>query len=114
VSEPTDRPIPLRRFVPAGAAFVLPFALFLTLNYLRPDLLQPMLDHAFGYALVFSVMPLTVLGALAQVLVVVVRGENQTARTLIAIAGFLLCTLPALFLVLFGPVVFAFMFGGVE
>lgn len=113
MSEPTGRPIPLRRFVPAAAAFVLPFGLFAVLNFMRPELMQAMLDHVFGYLVPAIVVPLTVVGALAQFLVVVVRGENRAVRTLIAIAAFLLCTLPALSLVLFGPIVFAFMFGNV-
>jgi len=40
----------------------MPLALGLVLNYIRPDLLQPMLHHVFGYALVAIVCIMEALG----------------------------------------------------
>ncbi len=42
----------------------MPLALGIVLNFLRPDLMGPMLHHPFGYALIGSVCVLELLGAL--------------------------------------------------
>lgn len=42
----------------------MPLALGLVLNFLRPDLMGPMLRHPFGYALIGAVCTLELLGAL--------------------------------------------------
>lgn len=42
----------------------MPAALGLLLNIMRPDLMQPMLNHLFGYVLVFVIMVMEVLGIL--------------------------------------------------
>ncbi len=42
----------------------MPLVLGLVLNYMRPDLMQPMLDHIFGYILVFAVVVMEVMGIL--------------------------------------------------
>ncbi|MDP1826166.1 MAG: hypothetical protein Q8L48_23065 [Archangium sp.] len=100
------------RIATAIALGVLPLALWTVLNFMRPDLMAPMLSHVFGYVLSGVELLLTSLG----VLVFLVAGLQTGAGTRIGlqIGGFLLCTLPALFLVLFGPIVFAFMYGNVS
>jgi hypothetical protein len=101
-----------RRIVTAVALGVLPLGLWTMLNFMRPDLMAPMLDHVFGYVITGVELLLVSLG----VLVFLVAGLQTGSGTRIGlqIAGFLLCTLPALFLVLFGPVAFAFMYGNVH
>lgn len=42
----------------------MPLVLGVVLNYMRPDLMQPMLDHIFGYILVAAIMVMEVLGIL--------------------------------------------------
>lgn len=42
----------------------MPLVLGVVLNYMRPDLMQPMLDHMFGYILVFCIIVMEVLGML--------------------------------------------------
>lgn len=42
----------------------LPLALGVVLNYMRPDLMEPMMDHIFGYILVAIIMIMEVLGIL--------------------------------------------------
>ncbi len=109
-------PPPERGLPPAGAAIGaavlggLPIGLFLVLNYLRPDLMAPMLDHVFGRAFVAAVLLLTTGGTGCYLLAALARFQSRTPRVLVGLAG-LACTLPALALVLFGPIVFAFMFG---
>ena len=43
---------------------VLYIILGVVLNYMRPDLMQPMLDHIFGYILVFAIMLMEIMGVL--------------------------------------------------
>ncbi len=40
----------------------MPLLLGIVLNYMRPDLMQPMLDHLFGYVLVFAICVMELLG----------------------------------------------------
>jgi tight adherence protein B len=42
----------------------MPLLLGVVLNYMRPDLMQPMLDHIFGYILVFIICIMEVMGVL--------------------------------------------------
>ncbi len=42
----------------------MPLALGVVLNYMRPDLMQPMLDHWFGYVLVAAIILMEVMGLL--------------------------------------------------
>jgi tight adherence protein B len=42
----------------------MPLILGVVLNYMRPDLMQPMLDHVFGYLLVLSIIVMEILGVL--------------------------------------------------
>ena len=89
----------------------LPVLLALVLNYMRPDLIAPMLDHEFGYRLVL-VEKFLCLGATALYLVATLaKFKTRTPKVLVVIAGVLFFTLPALLGILFGPIVFAFMYG---
>jgi tight adherence protein B len=42
----------------------MPLLLGVVLNYMRPDLMQPMLDHIFGYVLVAAIMLMEIMGVL--------------------------------------------------
>lgn len=42
----------------------MPLVLGMVLNYMRPDLMQPMLDHLFGYVLVAAICVMEILGML--------------------------------------------------
>ncbi len=42
----------------------MPLILGMVLNYMRPDLMEPMLDHIFGYILVAVIMVMEVMGVL--------------------------------------------------
>lgn len=42
----------------------LPLVLGVVLNFMRPDLMQPMLDHMFGYVLVAIIVTMEILGVL--------------------------------------------------
>ncbi len=42
----------------------MPLVLGMVLNYMRPDLMQPMLDHIFGYILVAVIVVMEILGIL--------------------------------------------------
>ena len=79
---------------------------------MRPDLIAPMLNHVFGYAITMAEL-LLVLGGAAMYLAAALQRGNG-AKIGLGIAGLLLCTLPAVFLILFGPVVFAFMYGNLD
>lgn len=98
----------------AGALVLggLPILLFVVLNFMRPDLMRPMLDHVFGYVWVAAVTSFTVGSTGLYLVGALVRFQRRTPRVILALGG-LACTLPALLLVLFGPIVFAFMYGNV-
>jgi len=105
-----------------GGAIAGPTALALVLAFMRRDLLEPMLDHWFGY-LVVGASSLLV-GTQAIVLFLFFSLFNRRAAqsdtsptgpsVALSVASGLLCTLPVVFLVLFGPIVFRFVFVGVE
>ena len=42
----------------------MPAVLGMVLNYMRPDLMEPMLNHVFGYVLVLAICIMEVLGLL--------------------------------------------------
>ena len=88
-----------RRLIGAIALGVLPIPLWFVLNYRRPDLLQPMLDHVFGYAITMAEFAFVIGGVAVQLVGALQKGGGT--RIGIAIAGFLLCTLPALLMVIF-------------
>ena len=98
-----------RNIAAAIALGCAPLVLAVVLNFMRPDLIAPMLDHIFGYVLVATTTVLVMGGVLVQ-LVAALQTSTGT-RIGLSVAAFLLLTLPALGLVLFGPIVFAFMYG---
>ena len=103
---------PTKRSVVAAIVFgTLPVWLWFVLNFMRPDLLAPMLDHVFGYIITVAEALLTLLALLAYLVVVAAKRQSRGRRIGLSIAAALLCTVPALLLVLFGPIVFAFMHG---
>ncbi|MBI3183160.1 MAG: hypothetical protein HYZ28_13570 [Myxococcales bacterium] len=115
----------LRRthFVVAGSLSGLPIALAAVLSFLRPDLIAPMVGHVFGYLAVLAIMLLAGLGVGSMLLgwwLVdrLVRSERNTLRgilaTFVGLLSSTLFVLPALFLALFAPIVFAFMFGPID
>jgi hypothetical protein len=92
---------------------LMPISVFFFLNYLRPDLMQPMLDHVFGYLLVALIGGLA-FGGGGAFLAATAFTLSTRGVVALSIARALLCTLPAILLVVFGPIVFAFMFGNIE
>jgi hypothetical protein len=106
--EPTKAEINFR--IGLGVAIgCIPLAVALLLNVLRPDLVKPMLQHIFGYTL-GAVTLLCIIGGFV-VYIVAAQQKSSGARIGISVAGFFVCTLPAIAMMLFGPVVFAFMYG---
>ena len=89
-----------------------PLGLWIVLNFMRPDLIAPMLKHLFGFAISMAEL-LLVLGGIALYLVAALQ-RGSGAKIGLGLAGLLLCTLPAVFLILFGPVVFAFLYGNID
>lgn len=91
--------------------FGLPWGLGMALNSLRPDLMGPMLQHLFGLLLMLVEVVLC-LGATATYLTAAtVNFKSRTPRVVLTLAGALIFTLPAMLGVLFGPIVFAFLYG---
>lgn len=43
---------------------IMPIAIWFMLDWLRPDLMEPMLKHWFGYALIFAILVMEIIGAL--------------------------------------------------
>jgi len=86
-----------------------PLGLWIVLNFMRPDLIAPMLNHLFGYAITMAELLLVLGGAAMYLAAALQRGSG--AKIGLGVAGLLLCTLPAVFLILFGPIVFAFIYG---
>ncbi len=115
VGEPLVRSgrLPLYALPFALSTTIAPVTFALVLNYLRPDLMQPMLDHIFGY-LIFAVISLLGVGGAGVVILVAVFKKSVPATVGTWLGSLVLCTFPAVFLVLFGPIVFAFMYGAVE
>lgn len=107
-------PKPHPAWVVAVALMAAPIPLWFVLNYLRPDLVAAMLDHPSGSLVSIAELALTGLGLLVGLLAIFALGEKRGVRIALVVGAWILCTLPALFLVVFGPIVFAFMFGNVD
>lgn len=43
---------------------IMPIVIWFVLDWLRPDLMEPMLKHWFGYALIFAILVMELIGAL--------------------------------------------------
>lgn len=106
-------PKPARPWRWALLVGAVPFAIWVVvssvLNYLRPDLIQPMLDHTFGYVLIRAVTFL--LGANVLVVRLLLSIPQPALRRGLVIALELVAVLGAVFVPLFAPIVFAFLFG---
>lgn len=100
-----------RPWVAPAVVTALPPGLFVTLSFLRPDLIRPLLDHVFGYGFVAATTALTLLGGVLVGVSSLGALESKGLRLTAGLLGFVGCTLPALFLILFGPIVFALRFG---
>jgi hypothetical protein len=100
-----------RPWIAPTVVTVLPPGLFVVLTFLRPDLIRPMLDHLFGYVLVSVTTVLSLLGGVLVGLWSLGTLESKGLRLTSGLLGVVGCTLPALFLILFGPIVFTFLFG---
>lgn len=89
----------------------LPIVLGVALNFLRPDLIAATLAHTFGYVWVTFNLALTLVGTALQLAAALIGFKTRVRRGLFGFAMFCLTTLPLLFSLLFGPIVFAFMYG---
>ncbi len=107
----TADPAANRRIAVAITLGCIPLVLAVVLNFLRPDLMRPMLGHVYGYGLMGAELMLIVGGMCIFVVAALQRGWGT--RVGVALAGLALCTFPAVLLLLFGPIVFAFMFGNI-
>jgi hypothetical protein len=87
----------------------LPVALAFALNLMRPDLIRPVLEHPSGHLLFGTVGVLCLAATGLYLSAGLVQFQKRTPRVLTALAGAFLCTLPALLLILLGPIAFAFM-----
>jgi hypothetical protein len=102
--------VPIAGIIVMGACLAPPAIMLVGLSFARPDLIRPMLDHVFGYLILGIVGVLW----LAQGLIVGfswMREVRLGLRIGITAGSVALCTLPMVFLILFGPIVWAFMFG---
>ncbi|MHB8876571.1 MAG: hypothetical protein ACYC8T_22990 [Myxococcaceae bacterium] len=104
----------------AGVQVALPLGLVVLLALMRSDLLAPMTGHLFGYLAAAAVMVLAGGGAAAALLGwwLIDRFVKRERRRLRGVLSFvvgavtvLLFTVPSVFVVLFSPVAFAFMYG---
>jgi hypothetical protein len=112
MTPPYPRPDLLRALVKAmllGAG--VPLALALALNARRPDLFQEMFEHGVGVWMLCGVGVLSLGAAGAFLAAELVPFAGRTRPWLLNVVGFLLCTLPALITLLFGPIAIAFMYG---
>ena len=91
-----------------------PMALWFVLNYLRPDLVQAMLDHQFGYVVSLAEFALVGAGTGLALYGLTAKGDRPGVQAALIVVAGLFFTLPAHLLVLFGPIVFAFMFGKLD
>lgn len=98
-----------------------PLVLALMLNLLRPDLVAPMRRHLFGLLVAMGIVTFSLaaggIATLSSFWVNRAAPVGEPGRYWrLAVSGllpFLLCTLPAMFVALFGPIVFALVFGDV-
>jgi hypothetical protein len=95
----------------SAAAGLVPLFLATVLNALRPDLLAPMLDHAFGRVAVALLVLFAAVGTLCFVAACFAR--ETSARVILRVVAVVVGVLPGCALALFAPIVFAFMYGSV-
>ena len=101
-----------RVLLAVGFGLLLPFGVMQVLIYLRPDLVGPMLDHEFGYRPIQLERALAFAATATYLFAALKNFESRAWRRLVIAAGAVFFTLPLLLAELFGPIVFAAMFGG--
>ena len=88
-----------------GFGLGIPAVLQLALNYLRPDVMTPYLRDGHGLVILTVAFAIAAIGAGLYVLVVLEVPGTRFKRIVVAVVGALLFTMPALFIILFGPIV---------
>jgi hypothetical protein len=106
VSKP-QRSSRTRVLVALGVGLLPPLLLMLALNFLRPDLMTPFLSSELGHSLIQLESFLVVAGTLCFLGAALGRFKGRTGPVLLWVAGLLGGSVPALFLILFGPIVTA-------
>ncbi len=101
-------PSALRWLAPV-VVFLLPLGLMGGLATSRPDLMGALLRGPPGALFMGGVALLAAGGGGAVAVSTTMLKEALGLRVGLGVAGVLLCTLPAVFVVLFGPVAFAFL-----
>lgn len=91
-----------------------PFLVFNFVNFMRPDLIQPMLDHLFGYALIGALVALASFTTSLYGFAMTVPFTRDWPRVLLIFCGIVFGTIPSIFGIFFGPIIYAFMFGNLE
>jgi hypothetical protein len=101
-----------------GTEVLIPLVVGTVLAAMRPDLMGPMFAHFFGFGLAAGLLLL--IGAQAALLYFGMRGANRNevklgtssaARSaILGAVGLFFCSAPSVFLLLFGPIIFRFMF----
>jgi len=86
-----------------------PVLLATVLQFMRPDLVGPMMQHQFGSVAFGLLVLLSLVGA--GLLTAINLAHSKALRWTVRVLALLLCWLPATFLALFAPIVFAFMYG---
>lgn len=89
--------------VPLGTALVV--------KARRPDLVEWVLSRPTGLWLIAGVAVLCAGATAAFLAAALAPFATRAPRRVLAVAGFLLCTLPALLAILLGPMAIAFMYG---
>lgn len=106
-------PKPGRPWLWSLAAGALPLAAFIVVgtavSWLRPDLVQPLFDRPFGYLLIVAALFLTGVNVFATRLLLLIRRRALGVGLIVTMQ--LVAVSVAVFVALFAPVVFAFMFG---
>jgi len=112
VTAATDQPRPhaaiaaavlLGAGVPVGAALVL--------SVRRPDLFESVRSRESGTWLIAGVSLLCLAATAIYLVAALAPFRTRAPRRVLAVAGFLLCSLPALLAIAFGPLAVAFMYG---
>jgi hypothetical protein len=111
----------MRRLLMIVAAYwgALPIVMAIALNYLRPDLVAAPSENVFAPIVTALFFLLDGLGTAIMMVGWWLLGLQDQKRTavcvlevVVGVFPILFCFLPAIAIVLFGPIVYAFMYGG--
>jgi|SRR6185312_11130628 len=94
-----------------GFGLGIPGALQLALNYMRPDIMESYLHDGPGLAWLSIASVIAAIGTGLYVLVALEIPGTRTKRIVVTVLGALFFTLPAVFTILFGPILAAFLRG---